>query len=78
MSSASIQDTVLQVASSVLKHEVQADSTRENTPRWDSLKHVELVFAIEDELGIQFDEAELGQLDSVQAIVRLAQRKHAA
>lgn len=78
MSSASIQDTVLQVAGSVLKHEMHAGSTRENTPRWDSLKHVELVFAIEDELGIQFDETELGQLDSVQAIVRLAQSKHAA
>ena len=40
-------------------------STRANTPQWDSLKHIEVVFAIEDELQLQFDEEHLASLDSV-------------
>lgn len=78
MSTRTVHDTVLQVSSSVLKQPVSLASTRENTPGWDSLKQVELIFAIEDELGIQFDESEIEQLTGVQAIIELALGRHAA
>lgn len=73
MSSPLLRDRVIAIASSVLKCEVHADSSRENTPQWDSLKHVELVFAIEDELGLQFSEEQLASLHSIAALVAAAE-----
>jgi len=64
-----IETVVLTVLATVLKCHVNGDSTRKNTPQWDSLKHIEVIFAIEDELGLQFSEEALAGLDSVAHIV---------
>lgn len=42
---------------------------RRATPSWDSLKHVELVFVIEDTLQVSLESSELGELDSLDSIV---------
>ena len=70
-----IEERVLDVLSAALKCPIGVHSQRADVPAWDSLKHIELVFAIEDELEVQFSEAELATLDSVQAIVDLASNK---
>ena len=49
-----------------------APVSRANEARWDSVRHIEILFMLEDALGITFDEAELGALDSVDAIVERA------
>jgi len=46
-------------------------------PLWDSLKHMEIVFALEDRYGVQFDESEFPLLDSP-ASIAAAVRKHLA
>jgi len=46
----------------------QAPIAREACAAWDSLKHVEIVFALEDRFGVQFDEDEFPRLDSTSAI----------
>jgi acyl carrier protein len=71
-------ETVLDALRVVLKTEVNADTSVHNTPQWDSLRHIEVIFAVEDATGVQFDEAELGELDSVARIVAAIQAKHAA
>ena len=50
---------------------------RSELAQWDSLKHMELVFALEDRYGVQFDEAEFPILVSTDAIVA-ALRRHRA
>ena len=45
--------------------------SREDDENWDSLKHVEMIFMLEDEFDVQFSEADLAKLDSVDAIVDL-------
>ena len=42
----------------------------ENEPRWDSLRHMTLVFALEDGFGVQFADEDLPGLTSVAAIER--------
>lgn len=37
-------------------------------PAWDSLRHVELIFSIEDEFGIRFEEPQLTELTSLEAL----------
>jgi len=42
---------------------------RADESRWDSIRHLELVFTLEDAFDVRFDAAELPALDSLAAIV---------
>jgi acyl carrier protein len=72
-----IEKTVLTVLEAVLKQpfKLGLDINRQNTPSWDSLKHIEIIFALEDELGVNFLEDELADLDSVEKIVASIHKK---
>ncbi len=50
---------------------------RSDNPAWDSLKHVEVIFMLEDEFGVQFAEEEFALLSSVEDITRLLESRHA-
>jgi acyl carrier protein len=41
---------------------------RRHVPEWDSLKHMEIIFALEDGFDVQFDESEFARLVSPRAI----------
>jgi acyl carrier protein len=71
-------ENVLDALRVVLKTEVNADTAVHNTPQWDSLRHIEVIFAVEDATGVQFDEAELSELTSVARIVAAIEAKRAA
>jgi acyl carrier protein len=73
-----IESVVLTVLKTLLKCEVDKDCSRERYPQWDSLKHIEVIFTIEDELNIQFSEEMMPELNSVQQIVDAAEALHAA
>ncbi len=75
-----IEQTVLAVLTAILKRPFSdsTDITRQSTANWDSLKHIEIMFALEDELGAEFSEEELVSLDSVAKIVDAVSAKHAA
>ena len=49
---------------------------RETVPEWDSLKHIEIVFALEDRFGVEFSDAEIPALVSDEAIVRALAARH--
>ena len=55
-----------------------AEPSRAGTDAWDSLKHMEIVFALEDRYGVRFDESEFDALDSVDAIAIAVARHRAA
>ena len=55
----------------------QGPLARNAVARWDSLKHMEIVFALEDRYGVRFDESEFAQLDTSSAITA-ALRRHLA
>lgn len=73
-----VQDVVVAALATVLKCEIDLDTSRSNNPKWDSLKHIEIIFAVEDELDLEFSEEELASLNSVRQIVDLAMSRHAA
>lgn len=72
MNRSEIESVVLRVLSSVLKSEVDNKCSREDFNQWDSLKHIEIIFSIEDELNIQFPEEMLSELNDVLLIVDAA------
>ncbi len=47
---------------------------RNQAPEWDSLKHVQVMFSLEDAFEVRFDEGELRSLDSIDAIVKAIER----
>lgn len=64
-----IESTVLEVVSTVLKEDVTSQASRGDFAKWDSLKHIEIMFALEEAFDMAFSEDELAMLDSVQKII---------
>ena len=71
---AQVDATVREVLSVALGRPVLPSErlTRETEPKWDSVKHIEFLFMIEEALGITFDQGELAGLDDVDRIVERA------
>ena len=67
-----VRDLILRVL--VIPGDRYSDLVRGEIAEWDSLKHMELVFALEDRFGVRFDEAEFAQLHSPAAIARAIER----
>ena len=71
-----MEQRIIEIMTRVLKLDRQAllDSYDEKTV-WDSLRRVEILFAIEDEFDISFDEEELKELDTPRKLVQAALEK---
>lgn len=80
MAADTVRAAVRQALTVVLGREFASDEVvvREREAKWDSLTHMEIVFTIEDALGIQFDETELPDLNSEAALIESAERHGAA
>ena len=52
--------------------------SRATEPAWDSLKHVELAFLIEDHFGVRFSEKEVAGIEDLAGIVTILEEKLAA
>ena len=48
---------------------IDASTSPESVERWDSLKHMQLIMALEDEFGIEFPDEVIPELLSYPAIV---------
>ncbi|MFN7923992.1 MAG: acyl carrier protein [Bryobacteraceae bacterium] len=76
--SAEILDRVLHMMADIFG--VPADtmtpaSSPDNVETWDSIKHLELVMALEQEFGVQFSPEEIEQLLSVELVASLVEEK---
>lgn len=62
---------VQQIASDVLLTDVSADSSPETVESWDSVQHLNLILAIEEEYGFQFSPEEMDEAKTVGQIAGL-------
>jgi acyl carrier protein len=51
------------------EEEIKDDSSMSNIEAWDSLRHVNLIIALEQEFGISFPDEEITNLTSVQLLI---------
>ena len=72
-----IEQELIQVLSLVLGRAVPVTVTRASEPAWDSLKHMQIVFAVEERFGRQFTEAQIPELDSLSRFADLLATPHA-
>ncbi|ABB73591.1 acyl carrier protein [Nitrosospira multiformis ATCC 25196] len=63
---------VLQIA----PQDISPDISRKNLPAWDSLKHMNLILALEEEFGIEFSDKEIADLNSLHLLVDALRTKH--
>jgi acyl carrier protein len=77
VSRAEIEAAIRQALETVLGRMIAPGENvrRDRESSWDSLKHVELIFSVEDTLDIQFEAEELGALDSYGKLVDAAEMR---
>lgn len=68
MSPSEIETQLVEVIGTVLGHSVDASASRTSDSGWDSLKHIQIVFAVEEKFNVQFQEEEIPTLDSLAKI----------
>jgi acyl carrier protein len=71
-----LRDRVLSVAAAVLDvrpHDLTEDATADTIASWDSLRHVLLVVALEEEFGIHFSAEQMDGLQTIGGCVRAVQ-----
>ncbi|MBL7074389.1 acyl carrier protein [candidate division KSB1 bacterium] len=55
----------------VKEDEIRDESSIENIDEWDSLKHINLILAIEEEFGISTDEDQMAEMISFAKIMHV-------
>jgi acyl carrier protein len=73
-----MEERVFSVVSKILETPLSAinvDSKPETIPNWDSLNHIKLMLALEEEFNIQFSDEEVLDLNGISKIIKTI-RKH--
>jgi len=74
-----IESLVFKTASEILgisMDQINENSSMDTIGEWDSLNHMNLMMALEEEFSIQFDNTEVMKLTSMDAILRALKRKN--
>ena len=75
---ANLLDELRTLAADVLRvprSQIGNDSTPQQIENWDSIEHVNLLMAIEQQFGVEFDPDEMAQMESIGKIGELLSRK---
>ena len=77
MNTQDIESEVSRLLGLVLRRPIGDSKTisRATEPAWDSLKHVEIVFLLEDHFQLRFTEQDLEGIQDGAGLVRLVERK---
>ena len=67
---------IISVIFLVNENKINYESSNENIKEWDSLKHLSLVLAIEEEFNIRFTNDETLQLTSFKKIAEILNNNH--
>ena len=59
----------------VRRSEIDGNSTPQHLDSWDSISHVSLVMAIEEQFGVAFTPEEITEMESIGRIAELLSRK---
>ena len=69
---------VREIASDVQQADVTPESSPETVESWDSVQHLNLVLAIEEEYGFQFLPEEMDQAKTVGSLARIVSARRGA
>lgn len=78
MNDTDIESSLRTIIATILGHSVSPDVMRDNEACWDSLKHMQIVFAVEEHFTVHFLEEEIPTLTSIKAFADTIVRHNAA
>ena len=55
--------------------QIMPQSSSENIETWDSVHHLNLILAFEQEFGVQLEPEEIDQMNNVERIIRILEQK---
>ena len=73
MSSAEVEARLLDVLASILnvpRQTIGHDASRATLDEWDSLKHMHVILALEDDFKVEFSDREISELASASDLIR--------
>jgi len=76
-----LSERVFKIISQVMNvplQEINERSSAENIEQWDSLQHMNLILALEEDLRIKFTDEEIAQMIDVDLILKALRKKNIA
>lgn len=72
-----MEERIKSVFNDVFKGNIQFDVelNRETENRWNSIKHIEFLVALEREFGLRFDGSDATEMNSIKKIVSLIEQR---
>jgi acyl carrier protein len=70
-----MKERIKQVASQVLKADVNDNTSQDNCASWDSLHHLNLIIELEEEFDVSFEPEEIAKMKSIDVIERMIKSK---
>ena len=70
----SVRETVFRIVSNIMHYPIEKvgeDTSPDTVPIWDSLRHMNLVLALEEELNVEFTETQIVEMNSVGLILAI-------
>ena len=61
-------DKIIKIISEVLETPVDIETSQENCAKWDSLRHLNIIIAIEDAFDVSFEPEDIAQMKTVKEI----------
>lgn len=77
MMGADLEKEIARIFSVLFKKEITPDSdiSMDNEELWDSIKHIEIIMTLEEELGISFRMQDIPELRSMKKIIAKAKEE---
>jgi len=69
---------VCEIASDILQADITPESSPDTVESWDSVQNLNLVLALEEEYGFQFEPEEMDQAKNVGSLARIVSAKRGA
>jgi len=76
MDEAQMTAALLDVLGTVLRHAVDRNANRASDASWDSIAHMQILFAVEERLGVRFSEQDIPGMQSFDQLLAFV-RTHA-
>ena len=71
-----MREEIIKIIAEILKKDVlEIEAGLDDVNTWDSLNRVEIMFAVEDEYGITFEEEDLPEISTRARFIELAIKK---
>jgi acyl carrier protein len=70
-----MENKIKMIMEQIFNQEIDDDFSKNNTDKWDSFAHLDLIVRLEQELNISFSPEEIGAIESYDDLKRIIDNK---